>query len=103
MNKVVIHGNIVRAEIKTAENGTRYFKATVASDRNSKGESATDYFPVVAFGDWVTPENLGDIAKGDFVKVTGAIRLSTYGDDKRLSVEVVAKKIERPVRKEQAA
>jgi single-stranded DNA-binding protein len=102
MNKITIHGNIVRAEIKTAENGTRYFKGTVASDRSTKGESSTDFFPVIAFGDWVNPENLGDIAKGDFVKVTGTVRLSTFGDDKRLSVEVLAKKIERPA-KESAA
>lgn len=43
MNKITIHGNIVRAEIKTSENGTRYFKATVASDRNTKGDGATDF------------------------------------------------------------
>jgi len=103
MNTITIHGNCVRAEIKTAENGTRYFKATVASDRSTKGDSATDFFPVVAFGDWVNPENLGNIATGDFVKITGTVRLSTYGDDKRLGVEIIAKRIERPVRKEEAA
>jgi len=101
MNKLVLHGNIVRAEIKTAETGTRYFKATIASDRSTNGDSATDFFPVVAFGDWI--DSLTDIAKGDFVKVTGSVRLSTFGDDKRLSVEVLAKSIERPNRKEAAA
>jgi single-stranded DNA-binding protein len=100
MNKITLHGNIVRAETKTAENGTRYFKATIASDRSAKGDSATDFFPVVAFGDWIG--DLADIAKGDFVKVDGSVRLSTFGDDKRVSVEVLAKKIERPA-KEQAA
>ncbi len=95
MNSITLHGNCVRAEIKTAENGTRYFKATIASDRSSKGDSQTDYFPVVAFGEWVNEDNLGDIAKGDFLTVTGTVRLSTYGDDKRLSVEVLAKKIDR--------
>ena len=100
MNKITVHGNIVRAEIKTAENGTRYFKATVASDRSTKGDSNTDYLPIVAFGDWI--DDLRDLAKGDFVKVVGSVRLSTFGDDKRLSVEIVAKSISRPV-KEQAA
>lgn len=100
MNKITLHGNVVRAEIKSAENGKRYFKATVASDRNSKDDSATDFFPVVAFGDWI--DDLSDIAKGDFVKVVGTVRLSTFGDDKRLSCEVLAKSIERPV-KESAA
>ena len=100
MNKITLHGNVVRAEIKTAENGKRYFKATVASDRSTKGDSATDFFPVVAFGDWI--DDLADIAKGDFVKVDGSVRLSTFGDEKRLSVEVLAKKIERRGR-EQAA
>jgi len=100
MNKITIHGNIVRAEVKTSENGTRYFKSTVASDRNTKTDAATDFFPVVAFGDWI--DDLSDIAKGDFVKVQGTVRLSTFGDDRRLAVEIVAKKISRPV-KEQAA
>lgn len=100
MNKITVHGNIVRAEIKTSDNGKSYFKATVASDRNTKGDGTTDFFPVVAFGDWI--DDLSDIAKGDFVKVDGAVRLSTFGNDKRLSVEILAKKISRPV-KEQAA
>lgn len=100
MNKITLHGNVVRAEIATAGSGSRYFKATVASDRSTKGDSATDFFPVVAFGDWI--DDLSDIAKGDFVKVVGTVRLTTFGDDKRLAVEILAKSIERPV-KEQAA
>jgi single-stranded DNA-binding protein len=100
MNKITLHGNIVRAEVKTAESGTRYFKATVASDRSAKGDSATDFFPVVAFGDWI--DDLADLAKGDFVKVEGTVRLSTFGDEKRLGIEILAKKIERRA-KEQAA
>ena len=98
MNRITVHGNIVRAEIKTAENGTRYFRATVASDRSTKGDSATDFFPVVAFGDWI--DDLADLAKGDFCKVVGTVRLGEH-DGKR-TVEIVAKQIERPV-KESAA
>ena len=98
MNKIVLHGNIVRAEIKIAENGTRYFRATVASDRSTKGDSATDFFPIVAFGEWI--DDLGDLAKGDFCKVVGTVRLGSY--DGKTTVEIVAKKIERPA-KETAA
>ncbi len=100
VNKITIYGNIVRAEIKSAESGTRYFKATVASDRSTKGDGATDFFPIVAFGDWI--DDLTNFSKGDFVKVDGSVRISTFGENKRLGVEVLAKKIERPV-KEQAA
>ena len=100
MNKITLTGNIVRAEIATAASGTRYFRATVASDRSTKGDSATDFFPIVAFGEWI--DDLTDISRGDFVRIVGSVRLSTFGDDKRLAVEIVAKQIERPA-KEQAA
>lgn len=100
MNKITVHGNIVRAEIKVADNGRRYFRGTIASDRNTKGDSATDFFPIVGFGDWI--DDLTDLQKGDFVKVDGSVRLSTFGENKRLGVEILAKKIERRV-KEQAA
>jgi len=95
MNTITIHGNVVRAEIKTAESGKSYLVATVASDRSTKGDSATDFFRVVQFGE------LPEIAKGDFVKVTGSVRLGEL-DGKR-TVEVIARKIERVVRKEVAA
>jgi single-stranded DNA-binding protein len=100
MNRITLYGNIVRAETKAADNGKRYFKATVASDRSAKDDAATDFFPVVAFGEWI--DSLGDLAKGDFVKVNGTVRLSRFGEDKRLGIEVIAKRIERPV-KERAA
>lgn len=100
MNKITIYGNIVRAEIKTSESAKRYFKATIASDRTTKGDGNSDFFPVVGFGQWI--DDLSDIVKGDFVKVEGTVRLSTFADGKRLAVEILAKKISRPV-KEQAA
>ena len=100
VNKITVYGNIVRAEIKTSQSGTPYLKATVASDRSRKGDSATDFFPLVAFGDSIAA--FAALAKGDFVKVEGSIRLSTFGDDRRLGVEIVAKTIEHPS-KEQAA
>jgi single-stranded DNA-binding protein len=96
MNSIKLHDNIVRAEIKTAESGKSYLVATIASDRSTKGDSATDFFRVVSFA-----ETLPMLNVGDFIRVVGTVRLGEY-DGKR-TVEIVAKRIERVVRKEMAA
>lgn len=100
MNTITLHGNCVRAEIKTAESGKNYLVATIASDRstNREHEAGTDFFRVVQFDVNELP-----FEKGQFVKIDGSVRLSSFGEDKRLSCEIVARKIERPVRKEKAA
>lgn len=97
MNTITIHGNVVRAAIKSAESGKSYLVATVASDRSKHEDLSTDFFRVVQF------ENIGDIelAKGDFVKVTGTVCLGSY--EGKPTIEVLARKIERPVRREKAA
>jgi len=91
MNRIQIFGNLTR-DVEIGEKGeTRYAKFTIASDRSSASDSNTDYFPVVAFGDMAA--DLADLRKGVFVKVAGTCRLGKYNE--RLTVEVVAKRVER--------
>jgi single-stranded DNA-binding protein len=99
MNTITIHGNATR-DIEIASKGdVQYAKLTVASDRNAKGDNAaTDFFNVVAFGEWTA--DLADIAKGDWLKIVGSVRLGKHND--RLTVEVVAKQIERKAKEDAA-
>jgi len=94
MNRIQIHGNITK-DIEVAEKGeTKYARFTIASDRSTKGESTTDYFRCVAFGDWTS--DLADYERGAFVKVNGSVRLGAYAG--KPTVEIVAKSVTRPVR-----
>lgn len=107
-NTITLHGNLTTAaEVKTAAtNGKQYWTATVASDRavgKDARDAGTDFFPIVAFGKHAEEIAALNLAKGDFIKVTGSMRLSRYSDDNKLSVSVVARRVERPVRKEKAA
>ena len=106
-NTITIHGNLTgAAELKTAANGKQYFSATLASDRavgKDARDTGTDFFPIVAFGKHAGEIGALNLTKGDFVKVSGSVRLSRYSDDNKLSVSVVARRVERPVRKEKAA
>lgn len=91
MNTISIHGNIVRDIEIGSKSETSYAKFTIASDRSTKGDSATDFFRVVTF-DTATIAVAQQLAKGDFIKVIGSVRLGTY--DGEQIVDVLAKSVE---------
>lgn len=98
MNKITIHGNLVSdIELGANEKGS-YAHFTVASDRGRSENAGTDFFRCAAFGDWANAENLGDLRKGTFVKVTGSVKLGEY--EGKQTVQVVARKIERVAKQE---
>lgn len=74
---------IVRAEIKTATNGKRYFKATTATNRRTKDDSDTDFLPVAAFG---VGSTTCAISKAISPMPTGRPDIDILGDNKRLSL-----------------
>lgn len=101
MNTITAHGNIVRAEVHPeAGEKKAYAKLTLASDRSTNGDSATDFFPVVGF-DPAIVEFVSTLNVGDFVKITGTVKTSPH--DGRITWQIVAKRIERPVRNVKAA
>ncbi len=94
MNTITIHGRLTKAVEIGKKGEVSYARFTVASDRSKQVDAKTDFFNVVIFGS----DALEDLTKGTFVKITGTVKLGEY-DGKR-TIEVVAKKIERPVKQE---
>ena len=106
MNRITVFGNVVRdVEIKVAENEaqTKYARFTVASDRSTKGDSATDYFECVAFGDLAG--DLGDLRKGVFVKINGSMKMDVRRTEAetRYGWQLRVTRIERAVQDEAIA
>lgn len=78
-NSIAIHGRIVRdIELKTAANGTKFAKFTVAVDRRGKGDGdKTDFFDCVAF------KNSAELIakyfqKGRPIRLTGSMECDPY-------------------------
>jgi single-stranded DNA-binding protein len=93
MTNLTIHGNLTKdVEIGTSENGTKYAHFTVASDRSRSKDSQTDFFRISAIGDWV--EDLRDLAKGTFVKVSAYLKVGAEYNGHR-QIEIVARQVER--------
>jgi single-stranded DNA-binding protein len=96
MNQITIVGRIVREAELQSKGDVTLAKTTIASDRSRKGDS-TDFVEIVGFGE--AAGQLAELAKGEFVRVTGSLRLGSYDDTKnnvrRKSATVVVRKVQR--------
>ncbi len=96
MNKIVITGRLVKiAELQTKGDIT-IAKTAIASDRSRKGDK-TDFIQVVGFND--AASKLAELAKGEFVRLSGSLTLDAYDDTRngvrRKAAQVVVRKVER--------
>jgi single-stranded DNA-binding protein len=96
MNKIVISGRIVREADLQNKGDVTLAKTAIASDRSRKG-TKTDFIEVAAFGD--AAGQLAELAKGEFVRITGSLKIDSYDDTRngvrRKAAQVVVRKIER--------
>lgn len=105
MNKIEIVGNLTAApEITYTNSGKVVTKFTVACDRGRSESAGTDFIRVEAW-DALAESLNAELGKGDFVRIAGSLRLSSYEDKagmKRSAAHVVARKVAR-VNQEAAA
>jgi single-stranded DNA-binding protein len=96
MNKIVITGRLVKIAELQSKGDVTIAKTAIASDRSRKGDK-TDFIEVVGFND--AAAQLAELAKGEFVRVTGSLKLDAYDDARngvrRKSAQVVVRKVER--------
>jgi single-stranded DNA-binding protein len=96
MNNITIVGRIVREADLQSKGDITIAKTAIASDRSRKGDK-TDFIEVVGFND--AASKLAELAKGEFVRLTGSLKLDAYDDTRngvrRKSAQVVVRKVER--------
>jgi len=96
VNKIVITGRLVKIANLETKGDVTLAKTAIASDRTRKG-TKTDFIEIVAFGD--AAGQLAELAKGDFVRLTGSLKIDAYDDMRngvrRKSAQVVVRKVER--------
>jgi single-stranded DNA-binding protein len=96
MNKIVITGRIVREADLQSKGDVTLAKTAIASDRSRKGDK-TDFIDIVGFDD--AAGQLAELAKGEFVRLTGSLKLDSYDDARngvrRKAARVVVRKVER--------
>jgi single-stranded DNA-binding protein len=98
MNKITINGNLTKDVEIGVKDGKPHAHFMIASDRGRSENAGTDFLPCAAFGEWV--EDLRDLRKGNFVKVSGNLRTGEF-DGKR-TFQVIARTVERPAPKTEA-
>lgn len=104
MNTITIVGNLTGApEIRYTNTGKPVTKFTVACDRGRHANAGTDYIRIEAWDALAEALN-AELGRGDFVRVAGSLRISSYEKDgvKHTAAHVVARKVSR-VNAEQAA
>ena len=98
MNQITVVGNLTSdPEIRYTSNGKAVAHLTIASDRSRAKDSATDFIPCEVWEQLAETVN-ADLKKGDFIRVTGSLRLESYeakDGTKRTGAKVVIRKVER--------
>lgn len=91
MNKIVVTGRLTRdPEMKSTKNGVEYCRFSVASNSKQKddnGNYKTDFFNCMAWQK-ISENVMKYCAKGDLVRVDGAMSSMDYADKTLWSVTV---------------
>jgi single-strand DNA-binding protein len=88
----------------TTQRATSVAHLTIASDRSRKADAKADFFSCEAWA--LLAEQVNEnFAKGDFVRVTGYVKLDEYevNGEKRRTATIVARKVEKVERTEAQA
>ena len=101
MTNLTIFGNLTKdIEIATTENGTKYARFTVASDRGRDKDAKTDFFHCTAFGD--STAKLDQLGKGAFVKLDRRYP-NVRVFQGRQTIDIIARSVERYASKTEEA
>lgn len=98
VNTIVLIGNLTKnPDLRhTTQRATSVAHLTIASDRSRKADAKTDFFSCEAWALLAEQVN-ANFAKGDFVRVTGYVKLDEYevNGEKRRTATIVARKVEK--------